>query len=165
MEGLYYVVKTKLLISCMVTPQLICAFVFAYLKAGFLMKVAQIKLMMHIRKIYHFSHKNSPNTCEPRPNATQYKIPTYIVFLRSLKTHCNQIQDTYFTLYSFHLSGSCFSDNNVASMASLSLFQRSRCWSYWSRRELSRLSCLTRSLDSESIASRHLRQFFWKSPW
>ena len=31
-----YVAKTKVLISCEVTLQLICAFVFAYAKAGFL---------------------------------------------------------------------------------------------------------------------------------
>ena len=32
-----YVARTKPPISCMVTVQLICAFVFAYAKAGFLM--------------------------------------------------------------------------------------------------------------------------------
>ena len=32
-----YVAKTKVLISCAVTAQLICVFVFAYAKAGFLM--------------------------------------------------------------------------------------------------------------------------------
>ena len=37
-EGLYYEAKTKKLIICAVTVQLICAFVFAYMqKAGFLM--------------------------------------------------------------------------------------------------------------------------------
>ena len=32
-----YVAKTKALISCAVTAQLVCAFVFAYAKSGFLM--------------------------------------------------------------------------------------------------------------------------------
>ena len=32
-----YAAKTKALISCAVTMQLICAFVFAYAKSGFLM--------------------------------------------------------------------------------------------------------------------------------
>ena len=37
-EGLYYLCsKKKALISCAVTAQLICGFVFAYAKAGFLM--------------------------------------------------------------------------------------------------------------------------------
>ena len=31
-----YVAKTKALISCAVTAQLICAFIFAYVKSGFL---------------------------------------------------------------------------------------------------------------------------------
>ena len=34
-EGLYYVAKTKVLISCAVTAQLICAFVFAYANGRF----------------------------------------------------------------------------------------------------------------------------------
>ena len=34
-EGLYYVAKTKALISCMVTTQLICTYVFAYTKSRF----------------------------------------------------------------------------------------------------------------------------------
>ena len=33
--GLHYVVKTKALISCAVTAQLICVFVFAYAKSSF----------------------------------------------------------------------------------------------------------------------------------
>ena len=33
-----YVAKTKVLICCAVTAQLICNFVFAYAKAGFLMR-------------------------------------------------------------------------------------------------------------------------------
>ena len=33
-----YVAKTKALINCAVTAQLICAFVFAHAKVGFLMK-------------------------------------------------------------------------------------------------------------------------------
>ena len=36
-EELPYEAKTKALISCVVTVQLICAFVFAYAKTGFLM--------------------------------------------------------------------------------------------------------------------------------
>ena len=36
-EELYYVAKTKALISCAITTQLICTFVFAYRKIGFLM--------------------------------------------------------------------------------------------------------------------------------
>ena len=36
-RGTIYVAKTKALISCTVTAQLICAFVFTYAKIGFLM--------------------------------------------------------------------------------------------------------------------------------
>ena len=41
-EGLFYVAKTKALISCAVTAQLICAFVFAYEKNSFSHDVALI---------------------------------------------------------------------------------------------------------------------------
>ena len=34
-EGLYYVAKTKVVISCVVTAQLICTFVFDYAKSRF----------------------------------------------------------------------------------------------------------------------------------
>ena len=34
-EGLYYIAKTKVLINCIVTGQLICAYVFAYAKSRF----------------------------------------------------------------------------------------------------------------------------------
>ena len=41
-EGLYYVAKTKaLMISCLVTTQLICTFVFAYAKSTFSHDAAQ----------------------------------------------------------------------------------------------------------------------------
>ena len=42
-EGLYYLnTKTKVLINCTVTAQLICAFVFAYAKSGFSQDAAHI---------------------------------------------------------------------------------------------------------------------------
>ena len=50
-EGLYfpiYVAKTKALISCMVTTQLICAFVFAYAKSRFSHNAAHIIFCCHI---------------------------------------------------------------------------------------------------------------------
>ena len=43
-EGLIYIAETKALISCVVTVQLICAFVFAYVKVGFSHDAAQICL-------------------------------------------------------------------------------------------------------------------------
>ena len=41
-EKLYYVAKTKALISCAVTVQLICTFVFAYAKSCFFHDKAHI---------------------------------------------------------------------------------------------------------------------------
>ena len=41
-EGLYYVAKTKKLISCAVTAQLICVFVFAFAKNWFSYDVAHL---------------------------------------------------------------------------------------------------------------------------
>ena len=45
-EGLYCInaAKTKALISCVVTVQLICAFVFAYAKCRFTHDAAQMKV-------------------------------------------------------------------------------------------------------------------------
>ena len=44
-----YVAKTKTLISCSVTAQLICAFVFAYAKTGFVMTQLSMSWMFKIQ--------------------------------------------------------------------------------------------------------------------
>ena len=44
-EGLYYVAKTKALISFAVTAKLICVFAFAYAKCWFSHDVAQIQII------------------------------------------------------------------------------------------------------------------------
>ena len=41
-EGLYYIAKTKKLISCTVTAQLICVFVFAFAKNWFSYDMAHL---------------------------------------------------------------------------------------------------------------------------
>ena len=48
MNSTFYVVKTKALISCKVTAQLICAFVFAYAKIRFSHDVAHIVIYLAI---------------------------------------------------------------------------------------------------------------------
>ena len=42
-----YVAKAKALISCLATMQLVCAFVFAYVKSRFSHDVAQLLLVLH----------------------------------------------------------------------------------------------------------------------
>ena len=46
-DCIIYVVKAKVLISCMVTAQLICAYVFAYAKSGFSHDMSQIYMYIH----------------------------------------------------------------------------------------------------------------------
>ena len=49
-----YVAKTKALISCTVTAQLICTFVFAYAKSRFSHDAAQMKGTQNLKKLLHF---------------------------------------------------------------------------------------------------------------
>ena len=51
-----YVAKTKALISCTVTTQLICALVFAYAKSRFSHDVAQIVICMILRGTKHLKN-------------------------------------------------------------------------------------------------------------
>ena len=61
-EGLYYVVKTKVLISFAVTAKLICVFVFAYAKIRFSYDEAHInKGHVLLRRVFSLIQKSDQN--------------------------------------------------------------------------------------------------------
>ena len=49
--ALFMLQKKKVLVSCVITEQLICAFVFAYAKGGFSHDTAQIRACLRIKAI------------------------------------------------------------------------------------------------------------------
>ena len=87
-DELYYVAKTKALISRMVTVQLICAFVFAYTKHRFSHDMAHI---MYVCPVNHSSfHSHILNTY----------FRNYSLFICILFTHLSHFIHTSFILHS-----------------------------------------------------------------
>ena len=76
-----YVAKTKALISCAVTAQLICVFVFAYAKVRFSHDEAQMRLVM--RNLF-FASVNNKGAGEPR--CAVLSVPLIVCCLYSLKS-------------------------------------------------------------------------------
>ena len=71
-----YVAKTKVLIRCMVTTQLICAFVFAYAKSKFSRDVARIKVKECIMKLIL---KNKINSYENKRSLNLILLISFMV--------------------------------------------------------------------------------------
>ena len=73
-EGLYFVARTKSLISCVVTAQLICAFVFAYEKTVFLIKRLNYSLKdnvnLHLKSIARSLCTETDETHHKQPIAS-----------------------------------------------------------------------------------------------